>query len=224
MATIMLDLTNRIDKLSIDVVFQCINEIVSQIVSDTEDEIKIINKIIYPSINYEIEKEPSLKMAHLYCVKNQISPQVCGNLIENFMISYYKLSRNKSSSNTGDLCINNINYELKISFGGKTRNKFNYVQIRMNHNCSYLLTAYHICKLNIYSFGQLFVFRLSKNDMIKLIFKYGSYAHGTKKSLGPITMDSITNISNTKEYALRCTYGSKCWNQLLLFSIDPTNI
>lgn len=219
------DLINRFDNLLIDdAIIQCISEIISQVVSNANVDISIISKIIHPCIKYEIEKEPSLKMAHLYCIKNQISPQICGNLIEKFMISHYRIFRNNASSNIGDLCINKVNYELKTSFGGKTRNKFNYVQIRMNHSCSYILTAYYICELNIHSFGQLFIFRLSKRDMVNLISKYGSYAHGTKKSLGPITIESITDISNTKEYALRCTYGSNCWNDLLLFSIDPSDI
>ena len=112
------------------------------------------------------------------------------------------------------------NFEIKISNGGKNHNKFNYVQLRMNHNCEYIFTAYYINDENINMEGELFVFKLKKKDLIKIISKYGGYAHGTISKLGKITVDDLEDIENNKEYAIRPKYGDKCWNQLLNFRVQ----
>ena len=119
----------------------------------------------------------------------------------------------------GDLYYKQTNIEIKFSNGGKENNKFNYVQLRMNHNCGYVLTAYYINYDNIESDGELFIFKLDKIDMKKMIFKYGYYAHGTIKKLGIITEEELENPTNNKEYAIRPKYGDKCWYELLKFRI-----
>ena len=68
--------------------------------------------------------------------------------------------------------------------------------------------------------GELFIFKLTKINIKKLIFKYGGYAHGTKQKLGEITEDELENPINDKEYAIRPKYGSKCWNELLQFRVQ----
>lgn len=128
--------------------------------------------------------------------------------------------KNNSSLCIGDLQYNKTNIEIKISNGGTENNKFNYVQLRMNHICEYILTAYYINDDNLEKMGELFIFKLNKTDMKKIIFKYGGYAHGTIQKLGVITEDDLENQSNDKEYVIRPKYGDKCWHELLNYRIQ----
>ena len=130
------------------------------------------------------------------------------------------MTKNNASSCNGDLKCNEINVEIKASNGGKENNKFNFVQLRMNHNCEYILTAHHIDYTNLDNLGELYIFRLNKENIRPLIVQYGGYAHGTIGELGEITMEDLTDTNNQKEYALRPKYGDKCWSELLHFRID----
>jgi hypothetical protein len=168
----------------------------------------------------EIMKEETLKDAHIYCKTENLSGQVSGPLIENYIKVKYGMIKNKPSLCIGDLQFNMKDIEMKASFGGKNNNKFNYVQIRMNHDCEYILTAYYICHENIEELGELFIFKLNKNEIKHFILEYGSYAHGTKKKLGEISIDELDNTKNEKEYAIRPVYGDACWNELLRYRID----
>lgn len=75
-----------------------------------------------------------------------------------------------------------VNIEIKTSCGGHNHNKFNYVQIRVRHNCDYMLTAYYLHKSNVDQLGELFVLYLTKCNMIDILC-----AHGTISKLGRIT-------------------------------------
>jgi hypothetical protein len=116
------------------------------------------------------------------------------------------------------------NLEIKISNGGITNNRFNYVQLRMNHECDYLLTAYYIDNENLEDLGELYIFKLDKKQLRQIIYRYGGYAHGTVKKLGIITIDDLEDSLNSKEYAIRPKYGDSCWEELLNFRIDDLNI
>jgi hypothetical protein len=177
------------------------------------DTSKIIHKI-------EILKEANIKDAHIYCKINNLSGQITGPLIEYYIKTKYNMLKNGASLCLGDLKHNEANIEIKVSNGGKDNNKFNYVQLRMNHNCEYILTAYYINDFNLENMGELFIFRLNKIEMKKIIFKYGGYAHGTKQKLGPITEEDLENTTNDKEYAVHSKYGDKCWCDLLNFRIS----
>lgn len=168
----------------------------------------------------EIMKQSDIKGAHIYCKINQLAGQVSGPLIEYYIKNKYDMIKNNSSLCIGDLQHNQTNLELKISTGGKENNKFNYVQLRMNHICEYILTAYYIDNDNLENMGELFIFRLNKTNMKKMIFKYGGYAHGTIQKLGAITEEDLENPTNDKEYAIRPKYGDKCWCDLLEFRIN----
>lgn len=133
------------------------------------------------------------------------------------------MSKNKSSKCNGDLKFKNINIEIKTSNGGKENNKFNYVQLRLNHNCVYILTAYYIDYTNLNNLGELYIFKLNKENIKLLILNHGSYAHGTTNKLGKINMKDLNNINNTKEY-VRPKYNDKCWNDLLKFRITEIDI
>lgn len=187
---------------------------------------ELINVLNCSTINHkkEITKELDIKNAHIYCKINKLNGQLSGSLIEYYIKNKYKMIKNNSSSCNGDLRHNDIDFEIKISMGGKTHNKFNYVQLRMNHNCYYLLIAYYLCKNNLEQFGELFIFKLNKNSIKQLILNYGSYAHGTIHNLGIINKESLNDINNNKEYCLRPKYDDNCWNELLQFRIDEIDI
>ena len=188
------------------------------------DEIKIKLKYILwtSAINHKIEimKQPDIKQAHIYCKIHQLSGQVSGPLIENYIKNKYEMIKNDSSLCIGDLHHKQTNFEIKVSNGGKENNNFNYVQLRMNHSCDYILTAYYINFKNVETEGELFIFKLTKPYIRILIFKYGGYAHGTKQKLGEITEEDLENPTNNKEYAIRPKYGDKCWNELLQFRVQ----
>jgi hypothetical protein len=189
---------------------------------DKEQSFEIIEKLKYilqiSQCNHKIEimKEANIKRAHIYCKINQLSGQVAGPLIEYYVKNKYGMEKINPSLCKGDLQFNQCNYELKISNGGKENNKFNYVQLRMNHDCVYIFTAYYLCIDNIEIEGDLYIFKLNKDDVKKLILTYGGYAHGTVLKLGKITDIELDNY----EYAIRPKYGDKCWNELLQFRVD----
>jgi len=173
-------------------------------------------------VNHESEilKEETLKSAHMYCVINNISSQQYGPILEKYIISKYKYSKNKPENCTGD-CMNKegVNVEIKVSLGGSKHTKFNYVQIRPFHSCGvYLMTAYHLCMDNVDTGGELYIFNVPKEELNKLLVSYGSYAHGTIKELGKITEESLVNTS--KEYALRPSFNDPCWKALLPFRVQ----
>ena len=80
-----------------------------------------------------------------------------------------------------------------------------------------ILLAYYLDYTNLEILGELYIFRLNKENIKQLILKYGGYAHGTIKKNGKITIEDLNDINNTKEYAIRPIYNSKCWNELLNF-------
>lgn len=187
---------------------------------ETKEQLKYILSLSKCNHKSEIIKQPNIKRAHIYCKINQLSGQISGPLIEYYIKYKYNMTKNNASLCIGDLQHNETNYEVKVSTGGKENNAFNYVQLRINHSCSYILTAYYIDETNLDDLGELFVFKLNKNDIKPIILKYGGYAHGTIKKLGPITMEDLENELNDKEYAIRSKYGDKCWCELLAFRID----
>lgn len=191
------------------------------------DKRKRLKRILeFSKVNHknDIIKSKTLKDAHIYCKVNNLSGQQAGPLIEYYIKKKYGMSKNKSSLCIGDLEFNDKNIEIKISNGGKEHNRFNYVQLRMNHKCEYILTAYYLNDENIDNMGELFIFKLNKEAIKDLIIKYGGYAHGTKQKLGDIKKQDLDDETNDKEYAIRTKYGDKCWQELLRFRIDEITI
>lgn len=162
----------------------------------------------------EIERCESLKDAHVYCKLNALSGQLAGPLIERYVQKAFGMRKINASDCAGDLSLHKVNYELKISNGGQHNNKFNYVQLRMNHECDYIFTAYYLDESNVNLMGELFVFHLNKDALKKLVLRYGSYAHGTKRVLGDISEEDLNDKQNKKEYCLRPMYGGPCWKAL----------
>jgi hypothetical protein len=167
-----------------------------------------------------IMKLPTLKDAHIYCKYNNLSGQISGPILEKYI-------KNNTSFWNGDikynkLC-NKLNVQIKTSIGGKENNKFNFVQLRINHNCEYIFTAYYIDYTNLDNLGELYIFKLNNKNIKSLIIKYGCYAHGTIGKLGKITIKDLNDKKNIKEYAIRPKYGDKCWIELLNFRINESS-
>lgn len=164
-----------------------------------------------------------IKETHVYCKIHRIPSQSYGSLIENYMISKYGYSKNSASNCNGDLTKGDETYELKVSMGGKTFDKFNFVQIRPTHSCDfYILTAYYLTESNVNDEGELYIFRLNKHNMIELLKKHGQYAHGTIKEYGS---KNQVDYSTTKiEFAVRTKINDKCWNYLLSYRISENEL
>jgi len=196
--------------------------------SEKHNELKIKLKHILDSSNENHKLKillcDNIKDSCIYCKIYCLSGQVSGPLIEYYVKNKHSMTKNKSSDCTGDLNKNNENIEIKVSMGGKEHNKFNYVQIRVNHKCIYILIAYYISYDNLNEFGELFIFKINKNDMINILLKHGCYAHGTINKLGKINENELKNEYNDKEYAIRPKYNDKCWNDLLNFRINEIDI
>jgi hypothetical protein len=189
------ELTKSIDKLNIEEVME------------KNDSIKRLKEHLLLSRTKHddaILKEKTLKQAHIYCIIHNISAQQYGPLLEKYIINKYNYKKNSASNCIGDCSKEKENIEIKASLGGSTHTKFNYVQIRIGQNItSYLLTAYHLSNSNVEEGGELYIFKISKNDMKELIVSYGGYAHGTVTEHGKITIESLNNEDNKKEYAIR---------------------
>ena len=198
----------------------------SSITKETEPQIERIQKLLehlsLVKINHEnqVMKMATLKDAHVYCVINNVPTQQYGLILEKFIRTKFNYIKNKAKSCTGDCSKDGKNTEVKVSLGGATHTKFNYVQIRPSHDYdTCILTAYHLSIKNIESCGELYILKIPKLDVQNIVVAFGGYAHGTVKEYGKITFDSLNDKNNSKEYALRPTINSKCWEALMPFRI-----
>lgn len=166
----------------------------------------------------------TLKDAHVYCVIHHLSAQQFGPLLEKFIKQKFHFIKNKASEAMGDCCKDGRNLEIKVSLGGSKHNKFNFVQIRPSHKCDYILTAYHLSKENIENEGELYIFQLNSDEMKNIILHFGGYAHGTLKEHGIITIESLHDETNLKEYAIRPLLNDECWKSLLPFRILESSL
>ncbi len=164
----------------------------------------------------EIMKQPSLKNAHIYCKINNLSGQLSGIYLENYIQHHYNMLKIKNKL-SGDLSYDGKNYEIKISNGGHTNKIFSYNQLRPYHNCDYILTAYHIDSDNLHRLGDLYIFNLNKINMLDFICTYGKYSQGNSKMFGKITKKSVsTSLLN---YNLKLSYNDNSWKDLLTYRV-----
>lgn len=191
---------------------------------DNEERVKRLREhLALLNIDHEknVMEELTLKDAHVYCVLHSVSAQQYGPILEKYIMKRFNYVKNKAEFCTGDLSKNGENVEIKVSLGGNSHSKFNYVQIRPSHDCdTYVLTAYNLSCHNVDAEGELYVFKVPKEDMKRLVVSYGGYAHGTIKEHGKITIESLNDDRSTKEYAIRPTINSPCWNAMLPFLVN----
>lgn len=198
------------------------------IIFNKRDRIKRLKEHLFLSnVKHEshIMKQRTLKDAHTYCVVHNVSSQQYGPILEKYIRTKFNYIKNKAKDCTGDCSKNGKNSEVKVSIGGSTHTKFNFVQIRPSHDCeTYILTAYHLSNENVNREGTLYIFKVPKKQIKKIIVLYGGYAHGTIKEHGTITMDSLNDESIVKEYVLRPTIHDKCWKELMTFHINENKL
>lgn len=172
----------------------------------------------------EIMRLNSLKEAHAYCLVHNVTTQQYGPLLEKFIRLKYNYAKNKSEDLIGDCSKCGNNAEVKVSLGGFTRSKFNFVQIRPMHDCeTYILTAYNLSLENVESEGELYIFKIPKEEILKLIVAFGSYAHGTTREHGKITAESLIS-QRSMEYSLRPAIHSRCWRALSTFRVSEGSL
>lgn len=186
---------------------------------DIKSKLKLVLESSKLNHTTEILKQNTIKDVHIYCKIFNLPGQISGALIEKYIKNKYIMQKNHPSLCIGDLFYRQKNIEIKISNGGKKHNRFNFVQIRLNHDCDYLLSTYYIDNDNLSELGEWFMFKIDKNSMKTLILKYGSYAYGTTQKLGKIAIEDLEDLNNNKEYAIRPKYGDECWKTLLKFRI-----
>ena len=173
----------------------------------------------------QVMKLETLKEAHIYCVINSVTAQQYGPFIEKFIRTKFNYIKNKASECTGDCSKDGKNLEVKVSLGGETHTKFNFVQIRPSHDCDiYILTAYHLSHKNVENEGELYIFKVPKSEIKKIVMSYGGYAHGAIKDHGKITIESLNDEKNIKEYALRPSINDACFNSLLPFRVYDSDL
>lgn len=169
--------------------------------------------------------QETLHAAHVYCIMNNVSPQQYGPLLERYIRVKFNYVKNNSKDAIGDCSKDGMNSEVKVSLGGSGHSKFNFVQIRPLHDCDmYILTAYHLSVENVEMGGELYIFRVPKDGMKSLVSHYGGYAHGTLKEHGPITIDSLNDEKNSREYALRPSFNDDCWRELLQYRVQESDL
>lgn len=194
---------------------------------DHSERVKQLKEHIVYNVNHEknVMSLTLLKEAHIYCVLRKLSSQQYGPLLEKYIRTKFDYIKNDAKDSIGDCAKNGKNLEIKVSLGGASHSKFNFVQIRPSHNCdSYILTAYHLNFENVEEEGELFIFKVSKEDMKKIIISYGGYAHGTIKNNGSITMESLNDKENNLEYAIRPSVNDKCWQTLMSHRIYENDL
>ena len=173
----------------------------------------------------QVMKLATLKEAHTYCVIHGVSAQQYGPLLERFIRTKFNYIKNKAADCTGDCSKDGENSEVKVSLGGASHTKFNFVQIRPSHDCeTYILTAYNLSSENVESEGELYIFKVPMEDIKKIVVSFGGYAHGTIKEHGKITIESINDEKNTKEYAFRSTINDACWEALIPFRVSESGL
>lgn len=173
----------------------------------------------------QVMKLDTLKEAHAYCVIHGVSAQQFGPLLERFIRTKFNYIKNKAEDCTGDCSKDGKNSEVKVSLGGATHTKFNFVQIRPSHDCdTYILTAYHLSPENVETEGELYIFKVPKSDIKNIVMSYGGYAHGTIKEHGAITVDSLNDENSIKEYAVRPVINDDCWKALMAFRVTESEL
>ena len=125
---------------------------------------------------------------------------------------------------SGDGCKDGLNYEIKHS-GHAKNGKFNFVQIRPDHNVDYYIFTVYNMYYKSSIIGKGYIFKVPANIVDEWIVTYGGYAHGTTKKLGRITKDNIKG--RNCEYALRGNSNAKpgtknyrFWQELLEYEVE----
>jgi len=115
-----------------------------------------------------------------------------------FVIKLDLEMENSKDNTSGDAIKNGTKYEIKYS-GHSTEEKFNFNQIRPDHDIHY----YVFIGYNLYEedLGKVYTFKIPSEIIYNLLIEYGSYTHGTIQEKGPISRSNLKG--NNSEYSLR---------------------
>lgn len=119
-------------------------------VMDNAERIKRLKEhLTLSKVKHEetVMKLSSLKEAHTYCVIHGLSAQQYGPLLEKYIKIKFNYKKNKAKDCIGDCSKDGKNSEIKVSLGGATHTKFNFVQIRPSHECDIYIFLPHIIYL-----------------------------------------------------------------------------
>ena len=186
----------------------------------------VLNQRIRTENNKLIQKrimESKTLLEKCILAREYLTPQ--STIMENIIKQDLKIN-NKIDELSGDGNKNGINYEIKFTAHDKY-SKFNFVQIRPDHNIDYYI---FVC-YNLYEdeLGKEYILKIPSNIIYDLIINYGAYAHGTKCKLGPITKETL--FGNNYEYCLRASpnindkrniinKSNILWNKLLQYQVE----
>ena len=130
-----------------------------------------------------------------YKITSILTSQSRSPLWERYYILKNNFKKLKSTLGRGDLIMDDKYCEYKIS-GFNATNTLNIVQIRLHHNCDYIIEYVH--------FDKKYSFMLTHKQMEKECSLIGTSAHGTKKH-----NEKNKNI----EYRISIQYDSDIWNR-----------
>jgi hypothetical protein len=164
-----------------------------------------------------INQEPTLTRK---CViaRDCLTPQ--STSMEKFIMTDLNIEKPVDNV-SGDGSKNGENCEIKFS-GHAKGSKFNFVQIRPDHNIDYYIFVGYNMHFDD-AIGKAYIFKIPSCRLYELVVKYGGYAHGTNCELGKITLDNMKG--RNCEYALRCDPNAKkgkslrLWNDMLKYKV-----
>lgn len=140
-------------------------------------------------------------------------------LLENHIKQIFNL-KSKLDNNSGDaVSPGGKRIEIKVSLGDSS-GKFNFVQLRPHHHIDYYIFLVY----NMYDgdIGSIYWFLCEADELYRLIPEYGGYSHGTVDTLGAISIASLYNGNDKKEYSLRpspvmnaCSKPRKLWDEMV---------
>jgi len=171
----------------------------------------------------DIKKQIKDAVNTLHCCilcKSELPSQSSSPILESHICKKFNINKISASKCCGDAYSEKTQeyIEIKVSLGGESGTKFNFVQLRPHHNIQlYLFLCYDH---TVGEFGEYHYFKMPANEVYNLLPQYGGYAHGTIKENGRITSDTVEKNKDKKfEYALRTKKGDKLWNELLKWKV-----
>ena len=147
----------------------------------------------------DLTLEETISEIEFYKITSLLSPQSRSVLWQNYYNKKNNCTKVSVQENKGDFMVEGEYYEYKAS-GFNSNNTLNIVQIREWQNCSYVIQS-------IQSTGQVFTFRLTKNEMQQeVIICKATSAHGTKSS-------NVENQNIEKRITLKITDDNESWRR-----------
>lgn len=173
------------------------------------------NKLLNDKVDHWviIKSLKSINEAFAYSKVNLNGPQY-GVLLEKYLINRYKWKQIESKQMCGDIKTNRHVFELKVSLSGSEKKKFNFNHIRNQPVDFFILIAYYVDLINLHDLGELFIFKLNKDELNALVGK--SFSHGCI-SLWEKVDEKTKNLVVEKD--LSVVYKSAKWNKLLKYRI-----